>query len=134
MYRQAELILGVDPGTAKGKRQAGTFRMNADRAIAEREAELNRSMTREEKWNVMNEMMLRLSRDSSWLGIIPRTEERFAYEIDPDELGEFEVPPSLRTRILADAAAQGYGNLTEAQIREAYVRNAEYYNRLEGGE
>lgn len=129
MYRQAELILGVDPSTAKGKRQAGEFRMSADRAIAEREAQLDRSMSREEKWAVMNEQMLRLSRDSSWLGIIPRTEERFAYQVDPDELGEFNVPPSIRTQILADAAAQGYDNLTEAQIREAYVRNAEYYNR-----
>ena len=63
MHRQAEIVMGLDPTKERDKRAAGEFRLAADRAIGEREAQLDRSMTREEKWKLMNELMLPAVRD-----------------------------------------------------------------------
>lgn len=130
MYRQAELSMGVDPSTPAGKRDAGKFRMAADRAIAEREAELDRSMTREEKWKVMNELMLPMTRERSFLGIDLAPASVRAYEARGQE--DVYLDPQLVARARADLEAKlapGDAPLTDADVIQYLQSNAERFNR-----
>lgn len=130
MYAQAELILGVDPATPAGKRDAGKFRMTADRAIAERESQLDRSMTHEEKWKLMNELMLPMTRERSFLGIDLAPANVRAYEARGQQ--DAYLDPQLVARARADLEARlapGDAPLTDADVIQYLQSNAERFNR-----
>lgn len=124
-------IMGLQPTGKRDEAKRGQFRMAYFDAEREAVAEKGRALTQPEQEQLANQLALRLSRDSTWLGIFPRTEEKRAFEVTPEQRREYTVPAAIRQRILDDARAQGYDALSEQDIREAYVRNAEYYNRLQ---
>lgn len=123
--------IGLSPTGKKDEAKRGQFRSEYYQAERQAVKEKGRELTQDEQEVLANQLALRVSRTKpGWFW--DSTETRSLYEIPAAERGAFTVPEATRARILADAKAQGYDTLTDEQVREAYVRNAEFYNRQDG--
>jgi hypothetical protein len=121
------------PSGKNGEAKRGQFRSEYYQAERQAVKEKGRALTQDEQEVLANQLALRVSRTKPrWFW--DSTETKSLYQIPEAERGEFTVPAAVRTQILADAKAQGFDNLTEAQVIEAYVRNAAVYAPLAGDE
>lgn len=130
IIRQTFRVMGIAPTGKEDDDKRGAFRMAYYDAERAQVAEKGRELTQTEQEQLANQLALRMSRTrEGWLW--DSVDEKRAFEVPATERGQYTVPAAIREQILADARAQGYDTLSEQEIREAYVRNAEYYNRLQ---
>ncbi|GGA75535.1 hypothetical protein GCM10011521_12110 [Arenimonas soli] len=128
MNRQMVHTLGI----AEDKKAQGKYRMAVDAAVAQRERELDRSLTKQEHWQLLNELAVPVMRERSFLGIeLSPARERY-YQVQGETEG-FYLDPAIteraRNALTASRQAAGLPPPTDADVSTFVRANAERFNR-----
>lgn len=133
MFEEAFSLMGVHPTGNGDADKRGAFKTRyyaAERAAAQAKG---KGLTDDEKWKLVNELMLKVSRENSHLGgLFHTTDTERVFQVPDAELPTYTVPADARTQIIAAFQQQGVSSPTETQIRNVYLRGAERFNRGAG--
>lgn len=128
MNRQMVHMLGI----ADDKKALGKYRMAVDAAVAQRERELDRSLTKQEHWQLLNELAIPVMRERSFLGFELAPARQRYYQVQGETEG-FYLDPAIETRarnaLTASRQAAGLPPPTDADVSEFVRVNAERFNR-----
>ena len=128
MNRQMVHTLGI----ADDKNAQGKYRMAVDAAVAQRERELDRSLTKQEHWQLLNELAIPVMRERSILGFQLAPARQRYYQVQGETEG-FYLDPAIETRarnaLTASRKAAGLPPPTDADVSEFVRANAERFNR-----
>lgn len=133
MFSEAFNLMGVQPTGSGDAAKRGAFKTRyyeQERAAVHAKG---KALTDDEKWKIVNDLMLKVSRENSHLGgLFSTTQTQRVFEVPDTELPTYTVPADARAQILGAFKAQGVDTPTEAQIRNVYLRGAERFNRAGG--
>lgn len=129
MLEESFAVMGWQTKGKRNEKERGAFRVAFFEAERARARELGRTLTDDEKFQVINQLQVQLVRTRPGF-FFDRTETRRAFEVPEDEISEFNIPPSTRQMIVETFQSEGVNNPTEEQIRRVFIGNSERFNRL----
>lgn len=122
-FRAAAVRMGFNPKRKKDKEELILIKDRTEEAITVKQAELKRTLTREEKGDVIKKMMVEVpavqARYTGVFGGGKTTMTKRGYDIEHPE--NVMVPEREKLKIVADARRYGR-QLSDAEIRDIYTR------------
>lgn len=122
-FRAMAMRMGFNPKSGEAKKELILIKDRAEEAITVKQGELKRTLTREEKGEVIKRMMVEVpavrARYTGVFGGGATTMTKRGYDIENPE--NVIIPAKDKASIIADARRYGH-ELTDAEIRDVYVR------------
>lgn len=122
-FRAAAVRMGFNPKRKKDKEELILIKDRTEEAITVKQAELKRTLTREEKGDVIKKMMVEVpavqARYTGVFGGNKTTMTKRGYDIEHPE--NVVVPEKEKAKIVADARRYGR-QLSDTEIRDVYAR------------
>lgn len=132
MFQEAFQSMGVPSTGADNQAKRGAFRARYYEAVRKATESKGKDLTDDERWKIMNDLMLKVSRENSHLfGLFHTTETHPLYQVPAQDLKDYKVPEDVRNQIVQRFKAHGITNPTDAQVRSVYFNNAEKFNQVQ---